>query len=138
MMRENQRRKIELNRLKEKITKLLKGRYGIDDLGKTIFLGSIILYIVGVLLQKSILALAAMIGLMIVFIRAISGEHWERSEENRKYLSFIKLWKLRYENRKTARIYCCERCGKYIRVPKGKGKIQITCPGCGHRMIRNT
>jgi DNA-directed RNA polymerase subunit RPC12/RpoP len=124
--------------LKEKITKFLQGRYGIDDLGKTIFLGSSILYVVGILLQNSILARAAMLGLMIVFIRAISRDNWGRSEENQKYLSFIKLWKLRYENRKTARIYRCERCGRYIRVPKGKKKIQITCPSCGHKMIRNT
>jgi DNA-directed RNA polymerase subunit RPC12/RpoP len=124
--------------LKEKITKFLKGRYGLDDLGKAMFIGCSILYVVGALLQNSILLLVAMIGLMIVLIRAISGDHWERSEENQKYLSFIKLWKLRYENRKTSRIYRCERCGRYIRVPKGKSKIQITCPSCGHKMIRNT
>jgi DNA-directed RNA polymerase subunit RPC12/RpoP len=127
-----------MNRLKEKITKFANGRYGIDDLGKTIFLVSIVVYIIGVLLQNSILAFLAMFGFLIFLCRTLSGDRWERSAENRKYLGYTKLWKLRYENRRTARVYMCEKCGRYIRVPKGKGKIQITCPSCGSKMIRKT
>jgi DNA-directed RNA polymerase subunit RPC12/RpoP len=127
-----------LSRWKEKIANFFKSRYGIDDLGKTIFLVSAILYTVAVLIQNSVLAFLGMTGFLIFLIRAFSGDRWARSEENVKYRSYIKLWTLRYENRKTARIYRCERCGRYIRVPKGKGKIQISCPGCGNKMIRNT
>lgn len=127
-----------MNQIKEKITKFLRGRYGMDDLGKTVFTGSIIVYVIAVILQNSVLAFLSMIGFLIFFCRSLSGQHGDRREENRKFLCYIKLWKLRYENRKTARIYMCERCGRYIRVPKGKGKIQITCPSCGNRIVRNT
>lgn len=127
-----------MNQIKEKITRFLGGRYGIDDLGKTVFTVSIIAYVLGVLFQNSLLAFVAMVGLLIFFFRSLSGQHSDRREENRSYLSFVKLWQLRYENRKTSRIYMCKRCGRYIRVPKGKGKIQITCPGCGDRIIKNT
>jgi DNA-directed RNA polymerase subunit RPC12/RpoP len=123
---------------KDKFTKFLKGRYGIDELGRTIFLVSIIVYTIGVVVKNSIVALAGMIGLLIFVIRILSGDHWDRRAENKKYMAYEKLWKLRYENRKTAKIYMCEHCGRYIRVPKGKGKIQITCPDCRNRMIRNT
>jgi DNA-directed RNA polymerase subunit RPC12/RpoP len=109
-----------------------------DELGRTIFVASIVVYMIGVLIQNSLAALVGMIGLLIFFGRVLSGDHWERSEENRKYQSYVKLWSLRYENRKTARIYMCKNCGRYIRVPKGKGKIQITCPGCGTKIIRKT
>jgi DNA-directed RNA polymerase subunit RPC12/RpoP len=128
----------QLKRWKESITEFIRGRYGIDELGKNIFIVSIVLYIVGVFLRNSILILISMIAFFIFLGRAFSGKQWERSEENRKYLRYIKLWKLRYTNRKTARIYQCERCGQYIRVPKGKGKIQIDCPHCGNTMIKNT
>jgi DNA-directed RNA polymerase subunit RPC12/RpoP len=124
--------------MKEKVTRFVNSRYGIDDLGKTIFFISLAVYVLGVLLQNSILALAAMIGFLVFFCRVLSGEHIDRREENRKFLSYIKLWKLRYENRSTARVYMCPRCGRFVRVPKGKGKIQITCPGCGNKIIKNT
>jgi DNA-directed RNA polymerase subunit RPC12/RpoP len=109
-----------------------------DDLGKVILAVSFLVYLLGTFLQNTALALVGMIGLIVFAARALSGDRWERNEENRKYLAYLKLWKLRYENRKTARIYMCDRCGRYIRVPKGKGKIQITCPSCGNHMIRNT
>jgi predicted RNA-binding Zn-ribbon protein involved in translation (DUF1610 family) len=109
-----------------------------DDLGKVILAVSFLVYLLGTFRQNTALALVGMIGLIVFAARALSGDHWERNEENRKYLAYLKLWKLRYENRKTARIYMCDRCGRYIRVPKGKGKVQITCPGCGNHMIRST
>jgi DNA-directed RNA polymerase subunit RPC12/RpoP len=127
-----------LKKWKEKITRFLRGRYGLDELGKVIFMIGIILYVLGVLLQNSVIAFLSMVALLIFAGRALSGEHWDRADENRKYQSYVKLWKLRYENRANARIYLCPQCGRYIRVPKGKGKIQITCPGCGNKMIQNT
>jgi DNA-directed RNA polymerase subunit RPC12/RpoP len=84
------------------------------------------------------LALLGMIGLLIFCVRVLSGDRWTRREENCRYLAYVKLWKLKYENRKTAKVYMCSRCGRYIRVPKGKGKVQITCPGCGNRTVRKT
>jgi glutaredoxin 3 len=32
----------------------------------------------------------------------------------------------------------CESCKKRMRVPKGKGKIKVTCPSCGHKFIKDT
>lgn len=32
----------------------------------------------------------------------------------------------------------CESCNKRMRVPKGKGKLKVTCPNCGHKTIKNT
>jgi DNA-directed RNA polymerase subunit RPC12/RpoP len=90
------------------------------------------------MIQQPGVALLAMVGFLTFAARAMSGDHWSRNEENLKYQSFLKLWKLRYEYRKTARIFMCEKCGKFIRVPKGKGKIQLTCPRCGTRMIRRS
>lgn len=36
------------------------------------------------------------------------------------------------------RFFSCPVCGSYLRVPRGKGRIQVTCPRCGHRFDRKS
>ena len=43
-----------------------------------------------------------------------------------------------HEQRKIYRIFYCPTCKQKIRAPKGKGKIQITCPKCKTEFIRRT
>lgn len=39
---------------------------------------------------------------------------------------------------KNHKIFQCGKCGQMIRVPKGKGKIAITCPSCKQEFIKRT
>lgn len=55
-----------------------------------------------------------------------------------KFMIYIELVKMNFEQRKTHRIFMCKACGKKVRVPKGKGKIEITCPSCGNKMTHHT
>ena len=32
----------------------------------------------------------------------------------------------------------CPGCRQVVRVPRGKGRIQVTCPRCGHRFDRKS
>lgn len=127
-----------LKNLKDKINRFFQERYGLDELGKFLIIINLITYILGVF-WHSYLILGISVSCMIFLLyRIMSRQHWDRSEENRKYMSYVKLWQLRYEHRKSARIYLCRRCGRYIRVPKGKGKIQVTCTVCGDKTIHRT
>ena len=36
------------------------------------------------------------------------------------------------------RFFSCPGCSSYQRVPRGKGRIQVTCPRCGHRFDRKS
>ena len=36
------------------------------------------------------------------------------------------------------RVQKCLHCGQKTRLPKGKGKIRITCPGCGYKYETKT
>lgn len=125
-----------LEGIREKIRKFMEGRYGIDDLGKIILAADLILYILGSLIKSIFLCFLSLAVCMVFLYRVLSKQTYARSEENCKYLRYKKLWKLRGEYGKTSRIYICANCGKMIRVPKGKGKIQITCPNCSNKIIR--
>lgn len=127
-----------MKKIKEKINKLFQEAYGIDDFGKTLMVFGLITYILGILFKNTLLLTLSYAGIIFAIYRILSRQHWDRREENKKYLSYVKLWKLKYENRKHSRIFMCKRCGTYIRVPKKKGKIQVTCTVCGDKTIHRT
>lgn len=127
-----------MKKIKEKINRFFAGRYGMDELGKTLLIVSSILYLLGGILQNGILLWLAIFGICFTFYRMFSRQHWDRREENRKYNRFLKLWKLRFQERKTSRIYVCKGCGRFIRVPKGRGKIQVTCTVCGNKSMHRS
>jgi DNA-directed RNA polymerase subunit RPC12/RpoP len=128
----------DLNQIKEKIRRFFTGRYGLDELGKALIGISLILYVIGRFCGNSIIQYLSLIAFIVFFYRFMSRQKYERGEENCKYTRYIRSWKLKYEYRKTAKIYMCSKCGKMNRVPKGRGKVQITCPNCGHSIIRFT
>ena len=37
-----------------------------------------------------------------------------------------------------SRVLPCPGCSKKLRVPEGKGAIQVTCPRCSHRFETRT
>lgn len=127
-----------MKKMREKLNKVFQGRYGMDELGKTLMVFNIMLYVIGAVLQSELIFSLSIAVLVLALNRMMSRQHWDRREENRRYTGYTKLWKLRYENRKHSRIFMCKRCGKYIRVPKGKGKIQVTCTACGNRTVHRT
>ena len=54
-------------------------------------------------------------------------------------LAFLTLALLRMFSRNIpARHFRCPKCHQKVRVPRGKGKIQITCPKCGEKFIKKT
>ncbi len=46
--------------------------------------------------------------------------------------------KAKKQDLKTHAYFKCPKCSTELRVPKGKGKIRITCPKCGEQFVEKT
>lgn len=112
--------------------------YGADETGFFILLIYIILLTIAIFLQNMPLYVAALITFAIFVRRFFSLDCWTRRKENMHFCRFIKLWRLRIKEYRTSRIFICPDCGNFIRVPKNRGKIRITCPVCKTEIIKKT
>ncbi|MDO4198819.1 MAG: hypothetical protein Q4D13_07510 [Erysipelotrichaceae bacterium] len=119
-----------LEKIKIFLYRIYKRSYGIDDLNKTIIIAAFVFSILSLFIFRTVFSLISDILLVIFLLRFFSSKKFKRGEENRKYRKLIKIITTKYEYRKTHKILVCE-CGQIIRVPKGQGKIEVTCPCCG-------
>ena len=115
----------------------MAGRYGTDKLNMTLLWAAVIVMIislfVSVPLLQSLLS-CLYYGLMFLAIfRTLSRNTYKRYQENRKYLMLLDRIKDRQH-----RYFDCPKCRQVVRVPRGKGKISITCPKCREKFIRKT
>ena len=127
----------------DKLRNFMYGRYGRDHLNLFLTIVSFILLIIGVFVRAEaawILLIAALILLTVSYYRMFSRNYAKRYAENQKFLSVIHkiTGKKRQLQDKDHAYFKCPKCKKQLRVPKGKGRIQIHCPQCGTDFIENT
>ena len=134
-----------MNRFRERIAVFMQGRYGMDQLGKVLSYGTIIILLLSTMLQVYILYIVGMIALVLGYFRIFSRNIGKRYEENQKFLNLrYKIvckknkFMARIKDRKTNSIFNCPNCQQKIRVPKGKGKISIKCPKCRIEFVKKT
>lgn len=124
------------------------GRYGIDSFGKcTIGVGLICIILANFVNYRisNVLALIAWVCIIYSYFRMFSRNTYKRATENQAYLA--KTYKLRcffsrqknmMSQRKTHHIYKCPTCKQKIRIPRGKGRIEIRCPKCNTTFIKKS
>lgn len=132
----------------------MAGRYGSDQLNVAILAVYIILNLITMLLPGTIrrnpvlnliMMILAYAMIIVIFYRMFSRNVTKRYQENQKFLHifsrFRGKWQIRMKHlreRKDYHFYTCKSCGQKIRVPKGKGRICITCPKCRNEFIKNS
>ena len=125
------------HRISSGFRRFMEGRYGTDRLNMAILCSGLFASLLSSLLRKSPLGLvfwALSYGLMIwAIFRSLSRNTYRRYQENRKFLRMFDRLKDR-----SNRYYDCPKCHQTVRVPRGKGKIAITCPRCKEKFIRKT
>lgn len=121
------------------------GRYGMDSLGKFTIGAGLVTIFLSTFLRWRFLPLLSWILIITAYYRMFSRNIYKRSAENQKYLqktakirSFLASQKNIWSQRKTHHIYTCPSCKQKIRIPRGKGKIEIRCPKCGSTFIKKS
>ena len=127
-----------LDRLRWKLQVFMRGRNGVDELNRILTYVVLIVYVISLFTQSTLLYYISFIGLIYLTYRMLSKNLYERREENRKFMTWMETTRIRFEQRKDYKIFKCKGCGRNIRVPRGKGKIEVTCPMCGKKTIHRT
>ncbi len=121
-----------LNRLRE----IMTGRNGFDKLSMAFLVLAFVLYALTFL--SPVIAFFALAAAAYAIWRAFSKNLAKRREENYRFTHIsgdvsdsLARWKFRRQQNKQYRFISCPDCKSKLRLPRGKGKINITCPKCG-------
>lgn len=124
--------------MKYKIAAFFEGRNGLDDLSKVLIWPCLILMLISSFIPldwlRSVLYFLSLAGIIYAYFRVFSKNLAKRQAENNAYVS----WKNRLKQCRTHKFYRCPQCRTWLRVPRGKGKISITCRACGEKFIKKT
>lgn len=123
--------------IRNAIQRLMYGRYGNDPLNLFLMGLYLLLYLVSLFVRLEPLYWVSLVLLFAVLFRMLSRNIERRRTENAKFmrafgpvLSWLRL--RRAIRRDKEHVYFkCPNCGQQLRVPRGKGKITVTCRGCG-------
>ena len=141
--------------MKERLRKFMMGRYGADELNRFLTICGWALLLLGFVLSSVNRRVAMGVGSVLVtlswailifsILRTLSKNTSKRAAENYRYflyrnkvLGWFRQLKRRWQARKTHRYFRCPQCRATVRVPKGKGKIRITCPRCKNQFIKRS
>lgn len=138
--------------MRDKIARFMYGRYGADEFSKFLLHSTLVLFALYIILRLfrldmiAILCYWAGVALIIYsYSRMFSRNISKRYSENQKFLfkkmAFMK--KLNSEKaiagqRKDYHFYRCPSCNQRIRIPRGKGRIEIRCPKCNTTFIKKS
>lgn len=127
----------------QKLREFMYGRYGTDMLSLALVIAGFVLNTLYVLTYSRLLYLISLAAYGFALFRTLSRNIPARRKENEKFMSLwhkIKNWwnglRADFEERKTYKHFKCPSCGQKIRIPRGRGKVEICCPRCSNRFVK--
>ncbi len=136
-------------RFRQRIAQFMYGRRGTDAFSLFLLVVAILLSLISRFFQSAIIATVLQLAVLAVIVyccvRILSRDIYKRQKENDWYLQkqravtrWFRSLKDRWQQRKEYRFFRCPSCKTLLRVPKGKGKLLLTCRKCGRRFERKT
>ena len=122
--------------------RFLYGRNGVDALSWALVVAELTLTFLAAILRvpaiSTVCRVLSAVLWLLVFYRILSRDLVRRRAENAKFLAWWQpkaqtLRGFRDRRRDTAHRYAHCRCGAYLRVPRGVGTVEATCPKCGRK-----
>jgi len=127
------------------LRRFFAGRYGNDALNKSLMVLGLCMLLVNWVVNWIWLRLFILLILGVCYFRMFSRNIPKRYAENQKFLALagpayksITSARARFADRKTHRYFKCPNCKQRLRVPRGRGKINITCPHCRTQFIKKS
>ena len=127
--------------MRQLVSQFFVGRNGLDLLNKIVFAAAVILWIASRFVSGgwgTLLFYLFLLAAGVVIFRSLSRNIERRQEENRRLTAWVNRFRGRSEtfnNRKEQwmeyKVFKCPSCGMKMRVPRGEGKIRVTCRQCG-------
>ncbi|ADK81231.1 TFIIB-type zinc ribbon-containing protein [Sediminispirochaeta smaragdinae] len=121
----------------EKITQFMSGRYGMDQLNKSLIGIAFILIILETFITSQVLNVTGVMVMFYTIYRTYSRDLSKRARENEKFMKLVKpvrrsfsLLKLRIREGRTHRFRTCPNCKVVIRTSKKRGTRILVCPRC--------
>lgn len=138
-----------MNQMLEKIRRitatLMQGRYGIDQFSAFLMKAALVCMALSWLDALSFLYAWGILWIGYAVFRMMSRKFEKRRAENTAFLQLnykfrtaLSEYKVRWKERKKYKYFKCKGCKKLLRVPRGRGKLNVTCPKCGHRMVQKS
>lgn len=125
--------------------KWMMGRYGYDQLSATLLIVALVLLAAGQIGNILIVGLMGLLPLAWCVWRVFSRKISARRAENAKFLritaplvAWFRQVRVRWTHRKTHIYFHCPKCRQSLRVPRGKGKLLVTCTKCGHKFSKKS
>ena len=123
--------------IRSKLRQFMIGRNGADQFSFATLLTGLLCNLLSSVFDSALLSLLATILMVYTIFRMFSRQLNKRREENARFLSIFRSAKrkltstLAHMKDREHRYFRCPNCKQQMRVPRGKGRIQVTCRSCG-------
>ena len=131
--------------MRERFYRFMAGRYGTDQLNRFLSIAAMAAVVLNLFLRSPLLWIVSVALLVAVYVRTFSRNLQRRRAENEKYLGMKKRvtdWfgtlRDRWKMRKDYVFFRCPSCHAMLRVPRGKGRLRVTCRKCGAAFERRS
>ncbi len=127
------------------LRRFMYGRNGGDQLSICLVVVSMLVTLIARISDISLLLTISYAPLLVALYRMLSKNIQKRRMENHRFVLIFNPFYAKFKQNlrrikdfRTHKYYKCAKCDTTLRVPKGKGKISITCPRCKEKFIKTT
>ena len=143
MARSNQDKERKRAEAQRKAYEFLRGRNGADELSSMLMIIALVLALISIVTHW-VVALVALVVAGVSLWRSFSRDIPARARERQRYLDLIRPLRQRFKlvemqiKHRDKRYFLCKTCGTVLSVPRGKGKLRVTCPKCHTKSVQQS
>ena len=131
--------------MRDKIRNFMIGRYGPDGLNQFLTGAALACMVLSIFFHGPLprLLMYGLLGWSL--FRMFSRNIAKRSQENavfyalkQKFMGDVHRKQSEWKQRDQYKFFRCPKCGQKLRVPRGHGPIEITCPKCSTQFVKKS